>query len=549
MKIALCQLNPVTGDIRGNTARITETLTQYSNQTIDLFIFPELFIAGYPPLDLLENNWFIARGLAALDELCQLSLRYPDTGILTGVPLPDYVAGGRGLFNAAVLIYNGTILFHQNKSLLPTYDVFDESRYFDPAPTTDVVPFKGELLGVTVCEDAWNINALGGSPRYAFDPVTKLADSDATLLINISASPFHRGKIAERTSLFQEHARKHTLPFICVNMVGANDELIFDGSSIYVDQTGTLRTLLPSFQEEVRVIDTYAADAPAVSIPSTDSIADVYQALVLGVKDYTRKCGFTRACIGLSGGIDSAVTAAIAVAALGPKNVFGVTMPSQYSSGGSVTDSETLAAALGMTIQQIPIEPIYSSYMQSLTSHFNGRKPDSTEENIQARIRGTVLMSLSNKFGCLLLTTGNKSELAVGYCTLYGDMCGGLAVISDCYKMLVYDLARYINREREIIPDATITKPPSAELRPGQKDADTLPPYDILDAILKAFIEEGAGVKDIIAKGFNPDTVRWVANAVSRNEYKRRQAAPGLKISPKAFGYGRRFPVAAKYER
>jgi NAD+ synthase (glutamine-hydrolysing) len=548
MKIALCQLNPVTGDIAGNTGRITSVVAETAAQSPDLLVFPELFITGYPPLDLLENDWFIAQSLSALDTLARLSMQYPGIGIITGIPLPDTVTNGRGLFNSAALVTDGMILFHQNKSLLPTYDVFDEARYFDPAPEISLVEFKGEKLGITICEDAWNDEELWRHPRYNFDPVKILSEQGATVLINVSASPFHLGKRSLRFSIMRNHAMKFRKPFIFVNMAGANDELVFDGTSMYFDRTGSLAAILPGFAEEVRIVDTNAA-YPAIAAPEKETVADVFNALVTGIRDYTRKCGFSRALVGLSGGIDSAVTCAIAAAALGAKQVFGVTMPSEYSSEGSVKDSELLAANLGITLKQIPITDLFKTYLDSLSPHFNGRKPDSTEENIQARIRGDLLMALSNKFGCLLLTTGNKSELAVGYATLYGDMCGGLAVISDLYKTMVYEIARYINREKEIIPSSILDKPPSAELRPGQKDTDSLPPYDVLDAILRLLIEEGASIKTVVAKGFAEETVTWVAKALARTEYKRRQAAPGLKITPKAFGCGRKFPLAAKYSR
>ncbi len=548
MKIALCQLNPVTGDVSGNTARIREIIERLKEQSPDLLVFPELFICGYPPLDLLENSWFIARCLSALDELCMLSLQYPKLGIITGLALPDSFSKGRGLFNSAVLITDGKILFHQNKSLLPTYDVFDESRYFDAAPEIELVSFKGETLGITLCEDAWNAEDMWEQPRYTFDPVKKLAEMGASLLINISASPFNLGKNNTRFSLIQNHAKQHALPFVFVNMTGANDDLIFDGTSMYFDAQGSLCEKLPSFEEAVCVIDTKAS-TPEQPELQPDPISEVYDALLLGIRDYTGKCGFNKALVGLSGGIDSAVTVALAQEALGAENVYGIMMPSQYSSKESITDSEKLGKNLGITLKKIPVESIYDSFITELKPHFQDRVPDITEENIQARIRGTILMSLSNKFGCLLLSTGNKSELAVGYCTLYGDMCGGLAVISDLYKTMVYDLARFINREKVIIPETIISKPPSAELRIDQKDSDSLPPYNILDEILKELIEKGCSSKDIVAKGYAADTVSWVADAVAKNEYKRRQAAPGLKITPKAFGSGRRFPVAAKYER
>jgi NAD+ synthase (glutamine-hydrolysing) len=546
MKIALCQLNSVMGDIAGNTDRIAQTLEQTARDKPDLLVFPELFVQGYPPRDLLEHSWFIRDGLAALDRLCALSRTYPDTGLLVGVALPDHVPNGKGLFNAAVLIANGAIPFHQNKSLLPSYDVFDETRYFDPAPQVATFTFKGEVLGITVCEDAWNAQGMWEKRLYDFDPVAFLAKEGADILINISASPFHRNKEQLRFSLIRDHAKKHGLPFVFVNQTGGNDELLFDGTSAFVGADGRMHELCPAFEEAVRVIDTNAPGA-AVAVPSIDQIELVHDALVVGVRDYVRKCGFQSALVGLSGGIDSAVTCALAVEALGPDQVTGVAMPSRYSSEGSVTDAQKLAGNLAIACKTIAIEPVFSELQKLLRPHFEQRQPDITEENMQSRIRGAILMSLSNKFGSLLLATGNKSEMAVGYCTLYGDMNGGLSVISDIPKTMVYELARYINRNREVIPRATISKPPSAELRPDQKDQDTLPDYEILDGILALLVEEGRSTAEAIERGFDASTVKWVAEALRKNEYKRRQAATGLKVTPKAFGSGRRFPIAARY--
>lgn len=548
MKIALCQLNPVTGDITGNTERIKEVVTTIAGQSPDLCVFPELFILGYPTLDLLEHSWFVAKSLSALDELCNFSQRYPDIGIITGIALPNHVPNGKGLFNSAALITDGNILFHQNKSLLPTYDVFDESRYFDPATEISLVEFKGEKISITICEDAWNPPDLIKNPKYDFDPIQELADKGASLLINISASPFYSGKNNKSFSLMQHHAKTHGLPLVNVNMVGANDELIFDGNSMFINSTGTLCEMLPSFKEDVRIIDTKAS-YPALPGVEADTIEDIYNALILGVRDYFRKCGFSKAVIGLSGGIDSSVTCAIAVAALGAENILGVLMPSQYSSISSVTDAEKLAKNLGIQTKTVPINPIFNSFQKSLKPAFAEQQPDVTEENIQARIRGSILMALSNKSGSLLLSTGNKSELAVGYCTLYGDMCGGLSVLSDLYKTKVYELAQFVNRSKKIIPKAIIDKTPSAELRPGQKDSDALGPYNTLDEILELLIEKSASTEEVIEQGYEPEKVKWVAQAIAKNEYKRRQASPGLKVTPKAFGSGRRFPVAARYNR
>lgn len=546
MRIGLCQLNPIAGDVAGNLVRIKQTIARTADDHPDLLVFPELFLQGYPPRDLLENGWFVKSALDALDDLCRYSEDYPATGIIVGLALPDTLRNGRGLYNSAVLVHNGRVVYHQNKTLLPTYDVFDEHRYFDPAPEISVTHFKDEILGISICEDAWNEESLWDRPLYDVDPVSVLAAKGATILINISASPFHMGKQNLRCSIVGQHAKKHGLPFVFVNQTGGMDDLVFDGSSMYCDAAGNLCTILPQFSEDVRIVDT-AAPWPPIQRPRMDGIANVYEALVMGVRDYMAKCGFTKAVLGLSGGIDSAVVAAIACAAVGPEHVLGITMPSRYSSDGSVGDSLTLAKNLGMECKQIPIEDAFSAYLGMLTPHFEGRAPDLAEENLQARIRGTALMALSNKLGHLLLTTGNKSEMAVGYCTLYGDMNGGLAVIADCFKTLVYKIAAYINRNGEVIPAAIIDKAPSAELRPDQKDQDSLPPYDELDAILALLLEEGSSSFDVIEKGHAKETVDWIVRAIRINEYKRRQSAPVLKITRKAFGVGRRYPIAARY--
>ncbi|NLG17538.1 MAG: NAD+ synthase [Fibrobacter sp.] len=547
MKIVACQLNPVVGDVQGNAARVCEILAGHAGQGIDLFVFPELYLQGYPPGDLLDKKWFIRNSLDAVDKICSCSQKHPGTGVLLGSVVPDSIPCGKGLSNAAVLICDGKVVFHQKKSLLPSYDVFDEPRYFDPAKSSSVFEFKGEKLGISICEDAWNDAELWPQLLYNRDPVAELAAEGATILINISASPFHAGKESLRQKVIRNHARKHRLPFIFVNQVGANDELIFDGSSLFIDADGNLRELLPSFDECVKLIDT-DSPGPVLSLPEREEIASVHDALVLGVRDYVRKCGFTSVLLGLSGGIDSAVVAAIASRAVGPENVWGVTMPSRYSSDGSISDSEKLAGNLGIRFSTIPIEKAFSAFLDLLSPVFEGTAPGVAEENIQARIRGTLLMTISNKFGHLLLTTGNKSELSVGYCTLYGDMNGGLAVISDLPKAMVYKLADYINLKEEIIPASTLTKAPSAELRPNQKDQDTLPPYPVLDSILNLLIEEGKSSSEIAESGFDETTVKWIAKKVAASEYKRRQAPTGLKVSPRALGSGWRFPLAAFYE-
>lgn len=546
MKIALCQLNPLVGDINGNTGRLCRTIDDHRSEQCDLFVFPELFLQGYPPRDLLEKQWFIRQSEAALEILKGFSQSIPSTGILFGTILPSGKTHGKALANGAVLLQNGKILLQQHKTLLPTYDVFDETRYFEPSAAVTTVSFKGESVGITICEDAWNDPDLWQTRLYEREPVSELAAAGATLLINISASPFHMGKERLRYTVMSNHARKHRVPLVFVNQIGGNDDLVFDGNSMFFNRAGLLCAALPAFEESVTVIDTSAEGVP-LSSPEHDGIGPVHDALVLGVRDYVRKCGFDKVLLGLSGGIDSAVTAAIAAAAVGPQNVWGVTMPSRYSSDGSVSDSGLLAGKLGIRFSRIPIEHSFAALLHTLEPLFAGTPPSIAEENLQARIRGTILMGLSNKFNMLLLSTGNKSELAVGYSTLYGDMNGGMSVISDLPKQMVYQLASYINRTGEIIPDATISKPPSAELRPGQKDQDTLPPYPVLDAILERLVERGMSQNEIVAEGFDRDTVAWVAQAIARNEYKRRQAPTGLKVTPKAFGSGRRFPIAARY--
>jgi NAD+ synthase (glutamine-hydrolysing) len=550
----MAQLNPTIGDYAGNVDKLERTLAACADDAPDLVVFPELYLCGYPPRDLLERAWFIHQSLDAVTRVQEVSRHYPGTGILVGAPLPTDRLTGKGLYNAALLIEDGRVLLQQNKSLLPTYDVFDEARYFDPAQAISVAPFHGERLGISICEDAWTDPELWLRPPYDTDPIGALAEAGATTLVNISASPFWAGKEGIRYRLLSNHARKNGLPLVFVNQVGANDELVFDGRSLYLDRSGSLCAVFPSFAERVQTIDTNRSERVEVYL-AQPVIESVHQALVLGIRDYLRKTGFRQVVLGLSGGIDSALTCALAATALGPENVVGVTMPAPYSSSGSVEDSRQLARNLGIRLLEIPISEVFAAYLETLTPFFpaesaglrEGRAPDVTEENIQSRIRGNILMALSNKFGYLVLTTGNKSELAVGYCTLYGDMSGGLAVIADVPKTMVYELARYVNRDREIIPQASLTKPPSAELRPNQTDQDTLPPYDILDGILRLYVDEGRSLAEIVAQGYERETVRWVLRAVDRNEYKRWQAAPGLKVTSKAFGMGRRMPVAARY--
>jgi NAD+ synthase (glutamine-hydrolysing) len=523
------------------------TLSAFGKDAPDLVIFPELFLVGYPPRDLLERGSFIDRAQKAIQELLSVSKQYPQTGIIIGAPQPSQQPSGKGLHNSALLLYQGRLIFAQHKSLLPTYDVFDEARHFDPGTENPTVKFKDTTLGISICEDAWNDPALWHRCSYSHDPIELMAKQGASLIINIAASPFHRGKEKLRYNIVRSHATKHRIPFLFINQVGANDELIFDGRSICVNGSGEPLVVFPPFEERVETISVNRAGVPGLYVPQ-EEIESVYQALVLGVKDYMRKCGFASAIVGLSGGIDSAVTCSIAVEAVGGENLVAVTMPGPYSSPGSLEDSRKLARNLGIRFEVIPISPAYETYLQSLQVQFQGKEVDITEENIQARIRGNILMALSNKFGHLVLSTGNKSELAVGYCTLYGDMSGGLSVIGDVPKTMVYELAKYINRESPVIPEQIINKAPSAELRENQTDQDTLPPYEVLDQILHYYLDEQLSLADILKLDFDTETVKWVIQTVDRNEYKRRQAVPGLKVTSKAFGTGRRMPIAAKFE-
>ncbi len=556
MNIAIAQLNPMVGDIQGNIARLEQAMDRLKVNQPALTIFPELYLTGYPPRDLLDRPAFIAEAEKGLEEICRLSRKIPNQGILFGTVVRDAEPGSRKLFNAAVLVQNGRQLFTQKKSLLPVYDVFDERRYFEPAPEVHTFDFQGECLGISICEDAWNDPEMRESPAYPFDPIEILAEKKATLMINISASPYQLGKDRLRHEIIGYHARRHHLPFVLVNQVGGNDELIFDGHSFAMNSRGTITMAAGGFEEQVEcfsltgltAVKRKNASQQRPAAEEHDDLDNIHRALVLGVKDYCRKCGFRQTLVGLSGGIDSALVSCLAVEALGRENVWGIGMPSSFSSSGSISDARKLAENLGIRFDLIPISTLYNQYLEALSPLFAGRNADVTEENIQARIRGTLLMALSNKFGHLLLTTGNKSELAVGYCTLYGDMCGGLGVISDLPKTMVYRLADRLNNAREIIPREIIHKAPSAELRPDQTDQDTLPPYEILDQILAAVIDQGLSAAEIIDKGFDPETVHWITKAVRRNEYKRRQAAPGLKITSKAFGMGRRMPIAARYK-
>ncbi|MGQ9616748.1 MAG: NAD+ synthase [Spirochaetota bacterium] len=547
MRVTVSQLNPTVGDVDGNFKKIVATLEKAYGDRAELVVFPELFLTGYPPRDLLERDWFIRKVEQSLGKLCDVSCNFPELGIIVGAPVRGNRGEGKMLYNAALFILNGKQKKAQYKSLLPTYDVFDEARYFSPAKSVSLLRFRGEKLGITICEDAWNDPELWAGRRvYEFDPVAELARKGATLFINISASPFTIGKEELRFRLISNHARKHGVPFLYVNQIGSNDEIVFDGRSLLIDRRGNPAMVFSPFIEEVRTVDT-GMDGDSKGYVPQNRIESVFQALVLGTRDYLQKSGFSKAIVGLSGGVDSSVTVCIAVKALGRENVMGVAMPSPYSSRESLEDAEALARNLGISFMVVPITEIFKSYLNTLEKYFMGKEPDITEENIQSRIRGNILMAFSNKFGYLVLSTGNKSELSVGYCTLYGDMSGGLSVISDVPKTMVYEIARYINRNGTVIPQEVLDKAPSAELKPGQKDQDTLPPYEILDRIINLHIEEGLGSEEIISRGFEPETVYWVIEAIRRSEYKRRQAPPGLKVTSKAFGIGRRIPIAARY--
>lgn len=542
MKIALAQINTTVGDLAGNEARILAAAARGQSAGADLVLFPELTITGYPPRDLLLKKDFIAGNLAVLQRLASAS---GPTALLVGYVGENKNNPGRDVANQAALLQNGRIVATRAKTLLPTYDVFDEDRYFEPAAGNDPVSIAGQTCGVTICEDVWNDEDFWPHRRYRVNPVGKVLAAGARCLFNISASPWMVGKEKLRAQMLASLARKAGCPVALCNLVGGNDELVFDGNSLVFNGAGELIAQGRAFEEDFVVVDT--GSSPPISPRAPPEEECVYKALVLGLRDYFHKCGFQSAVLGLSGGIDSALVACLAVAALGPDHVQGVSLPSQFSSQGSLDDARLLAQRLGLRYDVIPIQPCFEAVKQQVKPVFGARPEDTAEENIQARLRGVILMALSNKFGSLLLTTGNKSELAVGYCTLYGDMCGGLAVISDVPKTMVYRLARWINRDREIIPAASITKPPSAELRPNQTDQDSLPPYETLDAILEHYVVCGRSPAEIARLGFAPETVRQVIRLIDVNEYKRRQAAPGLKVTSKAFGLGRRFPIAQRY--
>lgn len=561
MKIALAQINPVVGDIAGNIALVERDLGRAAEAGADLVIFPELTVIGYPPKDLLLKPACIKQCLAAIERLAS---RCTNIAAIIGYPAPSLEPQGRALHNAVAFCAHGRIVHTHAKSLLPTYDVFDEHRYFEPATNVACSELDGTTLGITICEDLWNDEELFERQLYRNNPTDELCKQGAQVLINSSASPFVEGKQDFRLKLFANAARRCGVPLVFCNQVGGNDELVFDGNSCVIDANGEVIAHAKDFEEDLLIVDLESTgvqqhEGAKKVITTSRGVASVYHALVLGIRDYCRKCGFKDVVMGLSGGIDSAVTAALCVAAIGSDHVRGVAMPSRYSSGHSVDDARELADRLDMPFDVIHIGPAHDAMEQILAEVFVGREPGVAEENIQARIRGATLMAMSNKFGSLLVTTGNKSELAVGYCTLYGDMCGGLAALSDVPKMLVYELAEWINENaaspllktfgRPVIPENTITKPPSAELRPDQKDEDSLPPYPLLDEIIERYVElEESAATIIVDMKADPDTVQRVVRLIDRNEYKRKQAAPGLKVTGRAFGFGRRMPIAQRYE-
>lgn len=546
MKIALAQINPIVGNYPYNIARIQTMAHRAIQAKCDLVVFPELVISGYPPLDLLENRSFIDDGLRAL-ELLLPSIQ--GIGAIVGLATRNPNPEGKPLFNAALLIENGRIVHETRKSLLPAYDVFDESRYFEPAERVVCLDYKGKRIGLTICEDAWNDKEVFPNRLYHTDPLERLIAQNSDLIINVSASVYDMNKPAFRRKLLQSLARKYAIPIVYVNQVGGNDSLLFDGSSMAFDAAGILRAQALDFEEDLVVWDIDDPnEQPDCWHPVSEStVASVLKALVTGTRDYVRKCGFDRVVVGLSGGIDSAVVMAVAAMAFGADRVKAVFMPSRFTSMDNYEDTRKAAAHFGVPYEVVPIDAIYETFVRSLPLETHPKNPGITEQNIQARIRGSLLMAVANAENRLVLSTGNKSELAVGYCTLYGDMNGGLAVISDVPKTMVYEIARWINAESERIPMRILTKAPSAELKPDQTDQDDLPPYELLDAILSAYVEEGKNIEEIVADGFDASIVRNVIHRIDRNEYKRYQAAPGLKVTAKAFGIGRRYPLAKQW--
>lgn len=542
LKIALAQVNPTIGDLKGNLEKIERACASARDAGVQLVILPEMVVSGYPPRDLLYTPEFIAQGQQALERLVS-HIRGP--AVLCGhfARLPE----GHGLVNAATLFQDGKILACAHKILLPTYDVFDEMRYFVSGEAVTVCPVNGVKVGISICEDIWNLTGFCETTEYRRQPVDELVKAGAEIIINLSASPYRVGKGEARLQLGKTIVRQYGKPFVLVNQVGGNDDLLFDGHSFALSAKGDVIAQAKGFDEDLVTCDTSAGSGDIRSLSASEE-AEVIDALVMGVRDYLHKCGYKKAVVGLSGGIDSSVVAVLAVKALGAENVMGVSMPSQYTADASIEDARILSQNLGIGFSIVPITELFDAYKKSLKPVFSGLREDVTEENIQARIRGNVLMAVSNKMGCMVLSTGNKSEIAVGYCTLYGDMAGGLAVISDIPKTKVYDLARWMNKDRGVIPRRVLERPPTAELRPNQTDQDTLPPYEVLDAIVERYIEKHESAAQIIQAGIAEDTVKRVLAMIDNNEYKRKQAAPGFKITQKAFGTGRRFPIAQRFK-
>jgi NAD+ synthase (glutamine-hydrolysing) len=547
MKIALAQINPTIGDFEQNTEKMMGFIDKAKGLSCDLVVFSELVICGYPPRDLLERRDFVTKNLSHLRRLLD---SVTGIGVICGFVDENPHEEGNPLYNSAVLFDGGEILHQSHKRLLPDYDVFDERRYFEPGTEWSPFSYKGSTMGLTICEDIWNdsdfFQRVFSRRLYPVDPVAGMIKEGADIIINISASPFYAGKKELRWDMLGSMAKKYRVPLLYVNQVGGNDSVLFDGASIALDSRGQLAARAQDFEEDMVLFDTETQKGDLHPVSGTQ-VESVLRALIMGTRDYMRKCGFGKAVVGLSGGIDSALTACIAVHALGREHVMAVFMPSQYTSQANFEDTTLLAQNLGIELTRVPISGILETFLQDLPPIFKDVATEVTGQNIQARIRGTLLMAFCNKLGALLLSTGNKSELAVGYCTLYGDMSGGLAVISDVPKAMVYELARLINRDQETIPARILQKPPSAELRPDQVDQDDLPPYELLDGISKAYIEENRGFNEIVGMGFDPAVVKETIGRIDRSEYKRHQAPPGLKVTTKSFGYGRRYPIAQRY--
>jgi NAD+ synthase (glutamine-hydrolysing) len=544
MKVFIGQINPTVGALAGNAELIRRAYDEGVRAGADVVMVPELAVTGYPARDLLDRPYFIQQALAVRDALAAMT---GDTTLVFGCPIPSTQWCGKPLHNAAIVARNGKILLEQKKSLLPTYDVFDELRYFEPGKEVHLVEIAGVRAGVTICEDFWFDDEVLEKKLYCANPVDDLARQGAEVLLNISASPFNAGKRRARQEIFSAIAARYDVPLVYVNQVGGNDELLFDGSSIVFDKTGQTIFCAPAFEEHYTLV--HLQGSPCEAVLSMSEEEEIGRGLILGLGDYIRKVGFKKVVVGLSGGIDSALTAAIAVEALGADRVTGIGMPSQFSSDHSLNDARQLAQNLGIEFHVVPISPIYEPYEKATDALFGEHKFDTTNENIQARIRGNILMAWSNRTGAMVVSTGNKSEMAVGYCTLYGDMAGGLSLLADVYKTTIYKVARWINRDREVIPMSTMTKAPSAELRPNQTDQDTLPPYDILDGILKLYIEEWKEVDAIVEAGYDRALVLRVLKMVDMAEFKRRQAAPTIRVSSKAFGSGRDMPIAQHWRR